>query len=160
VIVEVAIYPENDRTFNVDSLDFALRVEGRMSHAERPRDVAPWPERRGPDVNSPVDVTTDAGVIYSRSNDPVNGRRQGVGTYTGVGVSNYPRPQNPQSGPASGPDPRVVERVIDKSLPEGEITKAVAGFLYFAQSTKKRKTDAVELDYSKDDVSLNLPFPK
>jgi len=159
VVIEVAVYPQDGHTFNIDSHDFALRVAGRLTQAEKPRDVAPWPEKRGPAANSPVDVTTETGVVYSRSSDPINGRRQGVGTYSGVGVSNYPRPQDPQQNPSgSGRDPHVEEKVLDKALPEGETTKAVAGYLYFPQYTKKKKTDAVELEYSKDDVSLNLLF--
>src|ERR1700723_2656312 len=86
VVVEVAIYPQNGVPFDVRSSDFALRVGQRVGRADRPTEVVPWPERRNSAGRSPVDVTTEAGVVYGRSDDPVFGRRQTVGTYTGVGV--------------------------------------------------------------------------
>jgi len=45
VVIEIGIYPDDGASFNVDSLNFTLRVEGRVSRAERPRDVAPWWDR-------------------------------------------------------------------------------------------------------------------
>ena len=163
VVIEVGIYPDDGVAFDVDSLNFTLRVEGRVSRAERPQDVAPWsdksPSGSGPRGNLPVNVTTETGVIWEKSNDPVYGRRQGVGTYSGVSVDNYPQPPNaPQQ--SSGPDPRVLERVKDTAIPEGETTRRVAGYMYFPQSGKRRKNDAIQMDYSKDDVRLHFVFPK
>lgn len=161
VVVEVGIYPDDGTTFHVDSLNFDLRVEGRVSRAERPRDVAPWSDKsvgNGSAGKIPVNVTTQTGVIYERSNDPVYGRRQGVGTYSGVSVDNYPQPpNNPQP---TGQDPRVLDRVMGMALPDGDTAKRVAGYLYFPQSAKIRKTDSMQLDYSSDDVSLRFVFPK
>lgn len=159
VVVEVGIYPQDGKSFDVAAFDFSLKVGTQISRADRAGDVAPWPEKpstlsRGPNV------TTESGVIYQRGNDPVYGRRQGVGTYEGVAIDNYPRNQAPPSS-RSGPDPAIVEeKVQDKALPEGATRKAVAGYLYFPQYAKKHKSDAVELDYSKDDVSVKLVFPK
>jgi len=58
IVVEVAIYPESGLPFDVQSSDFALRVGQRVGRADRPIDVAPWPERRDPTRRLPVDVTT------------------------------------------------------------------------------------------------------
>ena len=162
VVVEVAIYPEEGGALDVESSDFTLKVGRQVGHADRPLDVAPWPERHGPAVRLPVDVTVETGVIYDRSDDPVSGRRQGVGTYTGVAVTNGgPGQTDPAPPPDPGPDPRVVnERVRRKALPEGETRSVIAGYLYFPQYGKRRKSDAIELSYSKDDVSMNLVFPK
>ena len=107
IVVEVAIYPEGGVPFDVQSSDFALRVGQRMGRADRPVDVAPWLE-------------------YQRSNDPVYGRPQGVGTYTGVGVEVPGRADPP-------PDPRVDSRTVyDKiqrfALMTGATNSAVAGY--------------------------------
>lgn len=162
VVIEVGIYPDNGAAFNVDSLNFDLRVEGRVSRAERPRDVGPWSDKpmtgNGRPGNLPVNIGTEAGVIYSRSNDPVYGKRQGVGTYGGVSVDNYPQPPNNPQPPSQ--DPKVLERVMDMALPDGDTSKAVAGYLYFPQSAKRKKSDTLQLDYSKDDLALRLVFPK
>jgi hypothetical protein len=159
VVVEVAIYPENGVPFDVQSSDFALRVGQKTGRADRPLDVAPWPERRDPVSRLPVDVTAETGVIYGRSNDPVNGPRQGVGTYSGVGVSAPARNDVPPP-----PDPRIDPRLVyDKvqrlALPEGTTKIAIAGYLYFPQYAKKKKSDEMELKYAKDADTVNLLLP-
>jgi hypothetical protein len=159
VVVEVAIYPEGV-PFDVESANFALRVGKRVGRADRPLDVAPWPEGYGTPRRSPVDVTTEAGIIYESGNDPVYGRRQGVGTYTGVGVGvpgrdDVPPPPDPQI------DPRAVyDKVQRMALPEGDTRRAIAGYLYFPQYAKRKKSDPIELKYARDDVSVDLLLGK
>ena len=158
IVVEVAIYPGNGVPFDVESSDFALRVGQHVGRADQPLDGAPWPEARG-SVRLPVDVTAETGVIYQRSNDPVYGRQQGVGTYSGVGVSapgqNVPPPPDPKV------DPRVMyDKVRRSSLAEGDTKTVIAGYLYFPQYAKRRKSDAIELKYTKDNVNLNLALGK
>lgn len=160
IVVELAIYPESGGPFDVRATDFALRVGQRVVHADRPIDVAPWRERRDPATRLPVDVTAEAGVIYEHGEDPLYGRRQGVGTYTGVGVS-APGQNLPNPPPAPKVDPRVVfERVRRSSLAEGETKIAIAGYLYFPQFAKRHKSDAIELKFAKDDVTANLTLGK
>jgi hypothetical protein len=99
VVVEVAIYPGNGAPFDMESVDFAMRVGQRITRADRPSDVAPWPEGRDAARRLLVDVTTETGVIYQRSNDSAYGRQQSVGTYTGVAVSGagqQPAPRIPR----------------------------------------------------------------
>ncbi|MGB6946455.1 MAG: hypothetical protein WBE37_28925 [Bryobacteraceae bacterium] len=160
VVVEIAIYPEGGVPFDVEPTDFALRVGQRVGRADRPIDVAPWRERRDPARGLPVDVTAEGGVIYQHGDDPVYGRRQGVGTYTGVGVS-----APGQNAPPPPPDPKVDPRVIyekerRKALPEGQTKTAIAGYLYFPQYSKRRKADTIELKYAKDAAAVNLAFGK
>jgi hypothetical protein len=151
VVVEVAIYPGGGVPFDVESADFALRVGQRIGRADRPVDVAPWPERRGP---------SETGVIYQRSSDPVYGRQQSVGTYTGVEVSSPGQPNGPPPPDPRG-DPRVInDKVRRVALPEGDTKAVIAGYLYFPQYAKLRKSDEIELKYAKDDVKVNLVFPK
>jgi hypothetical protein len=56
----------------------------------------------------------------------------------------------------------VIDETIRRfALPEGAIKDAIAGFLYFPQhGMKKNKSDETELKYAKDDVEVNLIFPK
>ncbi|HTB18273.1 MAG TPA: hypothetical protein VK708_09150 [Bryobacteraceae bacterium] len=160
IVVEVAIYPGNGVPFDVESKDFALQAGEHVSRGDLPIDVAPWPEARGPGRRVPVDVTTETGIIYQRSNDPVYGRQQGVGTYSGVGVS-APGQSAPPPPPDPKADPRVVyDKVRRYALAEGDTKTAIAGYLYFPQYAKRRKSDAIELKYTKDDVALNLVLGK
>lgn len=101
-----------------------------------------------------TDVTTQAGVIYQRSSDPVSGTRQTVGTYSGVAVSDHP------AGPSAPPVPPSTDKIQRRALPEGRTRTAVAGYLYFAKYSEVAKTDTVELHFSKDGVSVSLVFPK
>jgi hypothetical protein len=158
VVIEVAVYPES--SFEVDWFDFALKIGDTVTHVEKPRDVAtPWPEKSS-NPDKAVSVITETGVVYSRTSDPVNGRRSGWGTYEGVGVTNDPRAATPSPPPRQGPDPQIVEqRVREKSLPQGRTRNAVAGYLFFPQYTK-HKGSGMELQWSKDDASAVLRLPE
>ena len=159
VVVEVAIYPESGVPFDAHSADFSLRVGERIGRADIPLDVAPWPERRTAG-RAPVDVTTEVGVIHESGNDPVYGRQHGTATYTGVAVSapghdNLPPPPDPRV------DPRVVQDKVQRmALAEGDTKVAIAGYLYFPQYAKRKKSDEIELRYAKDFATVNLVFPK
>lgn len=157
VVVEVAIYPGQGSPFDVRSSDFSLQVGRQIGYADRPTDVSPWPEN--PDTPARLtDVTSETGVSYEQSKDPVYGRRQTVGTYSSVAVTdNGPG----QTGPPAGPDPQAVyDRIQRKSLSEGETRTAIAGYLYFPQYVKPGKKDPIELNYSRGDVSVSLVFPR
>jgi hypothetical protein len=45
------------------------------------------------------------------------------------------------------------------ALPEGPAVRPVAGYLYFAIPSKKRKSGPLELQYLKDGVVVSLPIP-
>ncbi len=159
IVVEVAIYPQPGMPFDVESSDFALRVGQHVGRADKPLDVAPWPESHRTPSHLPVDVTTEAGVIHESSNDPVYGRQHGTSTYSGVAVSSA----DPNNAPPP-PDPRVDPRIVsDKlqrmALAEGDTKAAIAGYLYFPQYAKRKKSDEIELKYAKDNLTLNLLFP-
>jgi hypothetical protein len=164
IVVEVAMYPADSKSFDADRYDFGLKIGGskgdRVAHADSPSDVALPPYERRPDLGGPeskVNVTQEAGVAVAHTNDPYYGKRTSVGTYEGTTVSNGPAPPSQQSG--SGVDRHAIEaKLRDKALPDGPTTRAVAGYLYFPAS-KKRKSDALELQYSKGDAELDLRFP-
>jgi hypothetical protein len=162
VVVEVAIYPEDGHSFDVDLMDFSLKIGDQVIHADKPRDVAmPWPEKKTTLGDRGPAVTTETGVIVARGPNPVTGRPQtSAGTWESVSVSNDPRGRNPPP-PSSKPDQSAAEaRVRARALPQGETKRVVAGYLYFPQYGRKHKGDAIALNYSKDDVSVDLPFPK
>jgi hypothetical protein len=156
-VIEVAVYPDKGRNFDVDWLDFGLKSGDTVAHVERPRDVAmAWPERTGRVGDKPVTVVTDTGVAYGRVSDPT-GHHSEVGTYENVGVTNDPRAAAP---PKQGPDALVVEgRVRDKMIPEGQTSAPVAGYLFFPQLKKRHKGDVAELQWSKNRESAALRLP-
>jgi hypothetical protein len=166
IVVEVAMYPADGKSFEADRYDFGLKIGdgskggGRVAHAESPADVALPPFEKRPDLGGPeskVNVTQEAGVAVARTNDPYYGKRTSVGTYEGTTVSNGPAPPSQQA--PSGVDRRAIEaKLREKALQDGPTAKAVAGYLYFPAS-KKRKGDLLELQYTKADVELDLRFP-
>ena len=159
IVVEVAIYPESGVPFDVELSDFALRVGQRVGRADRPIDVAPWPERRDSARDCPWTLPPKPESSISAAAIRLWASAQGVGTYTGVAVSpagqNAPPPPNPKV------DPQVVyDKVRRSALAEGATKTAIAGYLYFPQYAKRRKSDAIELKYARDDVTVNLALGK
>jgi hypothetical protein len=167
IAIEVAIYPEHGQTFDVDLLDFSLIVEDQVVHPSRPQDVAiPWPEANDRRNNRGPAVDGEAGVIFSRHQDPVTGRaRTNVETWEGVGVSNYPTgadPAPPRRAPTSSDIQERVRQVslpaISASTPAISASTPIAGYLFF--SYNGRKHGSLELAYAKDGVSVRLKLPK
>jgi hypothetical protein len=161
-VLEVAVYPRDGQTVDVDRLDFRLKIGDEMSFAERPSDVAtPWREKNPPSTRL-VTVVSDTGVVYSKTSDPVNGRRSGWGVYEGVGATNDPRAAGPTAPPPNrDADSRMIEgRVRELSLPEGRTSVPVAGFLFFPlDKAKVRKGAVMELRWTKDGESATLRVP-
>jgi len=155
IVIEVAIYPEGPHPFDVDRFDFALETVDQPLHASNPHDIAnPWLAQL-PTRMPNVDV--DTGVMVGHGTDPVTGRpTTSVGTYEGVHVSNYPRPNDPP--PADPGQSAVLQKIRDMALPEGATGKPVAGYLYFRYAGKKRAP--LTLNYTNDDLSVDLKFPK
>ncbi len=160
-MVEVASCPQGGVPFEVRSSDFVLRVGQRVGRADNPRDVAPWlPQRHDPLGRLPVDVTTEVGIVHESENDPIYGRRSATGTYTGVAVSS-PRNDIPPPPPDPRADPRVIaDKAQRRALAEGATKLAVAGYLYFPQFSKHKKTDEIELKCSREGVTANLTLLK
>ena len=160
IVVEVAIYPEGGVPFEVHPSDFALRVGQRTVRPDKPVDVAPWPEKRDSTGRLPVDVTAEVGIVHESDNDPVYGRRSATGTYSGVAVSSA-RNDIPPPPPDLRTDPRIITAKAQRmALAEGDTKVALAGYLFFPQYSKRKKSDQIELIYAKDDVTVNLILPK
>ena len=158
VVVEVAIYPNDGATVDVQYSDFALRLAGQQeTFPHTPKEASvPWRENGG--IKDRVQVTTETGVIVATQKDPVNGRQTSVGTYERVGVAvGNPRPPD-QTRP--GPDPSAVEEKLRaRALPQGKMSMAVAGYLYFPRPLKNPKNNSSTLVYSKDGKSVDLTLP-
>jgi hypothetical protein len=161
VVVEVAIYPQDNRTFNVDLIDFELNTGDQFVRASEPADLGTiWPSAKGPSIGGRgPNVSTDTGVVVTRETDPVTGRpRTSVGTYEGVAVSNYPRPD---PGPPPAPSPKqsdIDAKILRMALRVGPAKDLIAGYLFFRH--QKNKQDTFTLNYSNDDFSVDLKFPK
>ena len=158
IVIEVAIYPKDGTTADVQYSDFALRFAGRQeTFPVTPREASvPWRENGG--VKDRVQVTTETGVIVATQKDPVNGRQTSVGTYERVGVA-VGNP-GPPDQPPPGRDPSVVEEKLRaRALPQGKTSMAVAGYLYFPQPLKNPKNNSSMLVYSKDGKSIDLTLP-
>lgn len=155
IIVEVAVYPESGATVDLKPLLFTLKVGDRFSNAEQPADVWAAPDHRPVLGSQSTAVTAETGVAYGRTTGPEGRSTQNLETYSGVAVG--PAPPGP---PNSGPDPAAVaDKIWNKALPEGQTAQPVAGYVYFPQYAKKRKSDAVQLSYSDNGVSATLLFP-
>jgi len=162
VVVEVAVYPQEGHTFDVDWFDFGLKIGKTVAKVERPREVVTvWPENNRVS-NKPVTVISETGVVYGRSSDPVNGHRTVVGTYESVGVTDDPRAATSPPTPRQHADPQIIEqRVREMMLSEGRTATAIAGNLFFPQFKGKRgRADVMELRWSKDRASAILTLPK
>jgi hypothetical protein len=162
LVVEVALYPEQDNPLPVSMDDFALQVPGNdtIIRPYSARAVATTIEQYQ-DVGKTV-TTTHAGAGYGWGTeiDPVTGQPRkvhGATTEVGSGVTNEP------SGPP--PPPAVIqaveEKVAEKSLPEGTVSAAVAGYLYFprAMINKKKKNTTLQLQYALKDQTVVLALP-
>jgi hypothetical protein len=159
VVVEVAVYPEPGSSLDVDIIDFALKTGDQVVRASEPHDIGTaWPSARNPSIGNPgPNVTTQTGVIVDRETDPVTGRpRTSVGTYESVAVSNYPRPDPPPPPPPKNSGD-VEAKIRRMALPQGPAKAPVAGYLYFR--CHARKQDALTLNYTNDNGSLDLKLP-
>jgi hypothetical protein len=166
-VVEIAIYPQSSGGFNVVGLDFALKTgpDDRI-YSVTPEQVA-WQGKRAPGPSNPplsgglggIHVTTEAGIAVGTRTDPATGRTDhGVATYGGVEMDNRPQSNpSPQSGSADST--YVLEgKLRGLELQEGQTTRPVSGYLYFA-GLKKQKTAALVLEYSRSGERASLSLP-
>ena len=163
-VVEVAIYPQGGRSVDVDTNDFVLKVGSDDTiYPAAPHQIGSvWKEKNPPPSGGVrVETASEIGVIVANGKDPVTGRnetRSGVYTGESVGVTN--RPAAPPPSPPSSASARDIEsKMRDQALPEGLTSKAVAGYIFFPASAKRRKAGPLELKYSKDNQSVDLPLP-
>jgi len=161
VVLEVAVYPEKERTAELARDDFTLRVAGTevIVKPSSPKLLALTLQLTAP-AGRDAGLHGSVGVTYGPGGyDPTTGQHRGSQTGTSADVSN-------DTG-LSGPDKQVTEtdrefmelELSRKGLPEGEISAPVAGYLYFPLPKKKKKKAAFQLEYALGDqkIVLNLP---
>ena len=167
VVVEVSVYPQNGKPLDLSAQDFALRIgsDAEIIRPADPRAVAAANQRHAepkPSRASDITLYPTANVGYeSGGYDPVTGRRGG-GWVTGTGVGVGVGPQGPQGPPPPGSTDRdrdtMKQELQDKTLPSGQVTAPVAGYLYFPLPDKNRK-GAYELDYYGVSGKMRILFP-
>jgi hypothetical protein len=103
-------------------------------------------------------MTTETSVVIARESYP-NGRT--VGTYSRVEVATGSPAPTPTAFAEFPSDPYWLDQQLRaKALGHGLTSVPVAGYLYFRQSGKRRKSDTAELKYSNAEGSFGMPFPK
>jgi hypothetical protein len=169
VVVEVAVYPEAGEQVDLLSRDFLLRI-GSEPATVRPvsaQAIASALQRKNtPKPRNPGDVTLyPTATIGYESGTYNNGQRRG-GVYTAAGVGVGIGDQGPMAPhPASTSQDRstMEQELVDKGLPEGKTTQAVAGYLYFSKPASAKHTpSAYNLTYyaAEGQVSLVVPAPR
>ncbi len=156
VVFEVALYPDAGSHMQLDPGGFVVRIPrtGDIAHNADSVTVASVIQQENipkpPSRVGPVVASTEVG--YESGTDPYTGQRV-HGTYTaaqvGIGAGNDPGPPRYPS-PGGYPQDRALleSQLWDKSLPQGDIQRPTAGYLYFPASLLKRKSDNVyELQY-------------
>lgn len=135
LIVEVALYPPNDKERNVSPGEFSLRVTGANAAVK-------------PSAATAVAANWQQLFRVQRDTYDATSAEVAIGPHYGhievqVGVeTDYGPPQS-----ASEKDRATVEaELTDKGLPEGKASSPVAGYLYFPMLSRKKNT-ALRLDY-------------
>jgi hypothetical protein len=167
VVVEIAIYPQKDKTLDVSLDDITIQTESDgLVRPLSARAVAAKLQEQA-ERGRTATVATSAGVGYESGTyiDPVTGQpRQvhGVTTEAGVGVGvgddPYPRP-----GASNRSRDNAEIELSEQSLPEGSAAAPVAGYIFFSSSVKKSKKKVpMQLQYALKDqtVVLNLDAKK
>ena len=163
VVFEVACYPEANGRIQLQADDFVVTPSDKSALVQRAdsQTVAATIQQKNtprPPSAVPVTVYTEANVGYESGTDPYTGRRvHGVYRGGGVGVSNAPAPQQ-YPRPGSDPQDRdmLESQLWNRSLPEGNFTAPVAGYLYFPASLLKKKSNGVYLLQYRN---IDLPVP-
>jgi hypothetical protein len=140
LVVEVAIFPGKGAPINILRSDFAVRSTGseKASKPLYPRSVALTAERpSGSGVDTEAYERVGIGIERGERIDPVTGQRERVGgvyTTTGTGVT-----VRSKGGQPTERELEAMERQFsDKSLPEGTVSRPLAGYLFFPFPDKKK----------------------
>jgi hypothetical protein len=175
-VVEVAFYPDQNN-LKISPEDFTLRLTGDKSAEMRP--VAPSVIARAlgkkspsqtPSIKPPVDVSMTNTIGYETyPTYDQNGRpRQTGGVVMGTGVGVGTGVGGGHSAPDRIPDDdrdTIEAELANRGLQEDTISQPTAGYLYFRNSSSKKKDAAYELQYAPNSDSgpvtpVKLVIPK
>jgi hypothetical protein len=158
IVVEIGFYPADSKTISLRQSDFALRTtDGKdVVSPASPQTIASIYQKR-PASSSDVTLYPSATVGYVSYPDyEGNGRRvsgpvYGVGMGVGVDKS--------QSAATTNSDRQTMETELrDKQLKDDEVSKPVAGYLYFPIATKQKVE--YQLEYHGTDAVTSLRLGK
>jgi hypothetical protein len=156
IVVEIGFYPADSKTISLKQSDFALRTsDGNDSISPAsPQTMASIYQKR-PQSGRDVTLYPTANVGYVSYPDydgrRVSGPVYGVGMGVGVDKST--------SAATTNSDRQTMEtELLDKELKDAEVSRPVAGYLYFP-ITSKQKGD-YKLEYQGTDAVTSLPLGK
>jgi len=156
IVVEIGFYPADSKTISLNVSDFALRTaDGKdLVNPASPQTIASIYQKR-PDSSNDVTLypTANVGYVsypaYDGSGRRISGPVYGVGM--GVGVDKN------TSAATTGSDRKTMEtELLDKELKDAEVSKPVAGYLYFPIATKQKVE--YQLEYHGTDAVTSLPL--
>ena len=156
IVVEIGFYPADGKTISLNQSDFALRTsDGKdLVSSASPATIASICQKR-PQSSNDVTLypTANVGYVsypsYDGSGRRVSGPVYGVGM--GVGVDKSP------SAATTDSDRQTMEtELLDKELKDEEVSKPVAGYLYFPIATKQKVE--YQLEYHGTDAVTSLPL--
>ncbi len=157
VVVEVALYPENGKSVEVDPGQIFLRLteDGKPIRAAEARIIARTLQKASAGDRD-VSVYPSVGVGYETSRyDPNTGVQRPGGWTTdvgvGVGVGN--------GGAAdTDEDRKVMElELTEKGLPKGTFSTPVSGYIYFAAPKTLVTSVILDLTLAGQQTKLTLP---
>lgn len=167
IVVELALYPEPGKQVDVSPDDFRLRMGADPSTVRpaTPQTVASTLRKGNTPGNTPQPKLPSNVTIYNTEtigyeSGPYG--RKGVYTASGVGVGIGPDPRAPTNPPATKSQDRATLQfqLEEMALPETKTTRAVAGFVYFSQPSKKKDATCEILYFGLEGQgSLKLPLP-
>ena len=156
IVVEIGFYPADSKTISLKQSHFVLRTSDGTDVVSpaSPATIASIYQKR-PDSSSDVTLypTANVGYVsypsYDGSGRRVSGPVYGVGL--GVGVDKN------TSAATTGSDRQTMEtELLDKELKDAEVSKPVAGYLYFPIATKQKVE--YQLEYQGTDAVTSLPL--
>jgi hypothetical protein len=156
IVVDIGFYPADGKTISLNQSDFSLRTtDGKdLVSPASPATIASICQKR-PGSSNDVTLypTANVGYVsypsYDGSGRRVSGPVYGVGM--GVGVDKSP------SAATTDSDRQTMEiELLDKELKDAEVSKPVAGYLYFPIPTKQKVE--YQLEYHGTDAVTSLPL--
>ena len=156
IVVEIGFYPADSKTISLKQSDFALRTSdgNDVVSPASPHTIASIYQKR-PESSRDVTLypTANVGYVsypsYDGSGRRVSGPVYGVGLGVGVDQST--------SAATTGSDRQTMEtELLDKELKDAEVSKPVAGYLYFPIATKQKVE--YQLEYHGTDAVTSLPL--
>src|SRR6516162_1642348 len=148
IIVEVALYPPDDKEHKVLLSDFSLRITGTNTAVEASAAkvvAANWQQqlRMQQDVKTELDgeVTLGPSVLHL------------------AGQVRFEKGDSPARAPTEKDAATLEAELTDKGLPVGKASSPVAGYLYFPVLQTKKHTP-LQLDYETNGSSVILELSK